>query len=363
MNTNIIDYLVTEKGFKQQDIAKRMGVSTAQVSKWKSLRQIARKREAELMNMADLWWDDEDRPGGNSSSFAIMVGSQQNQNAWIKYFKDLCRYSKNEIYSFEGDGVYQSFLDDTFNVFNAAGILIPTEAYVFVDDPKTKEAIELAADDTSTLQYLNFEDFLRSYWIAFQVLQVEFDNYAKEIGDETLHHFIRELAIYKLIIEDEVRFPSCDFIKLEKFKAAIGQRFEKLKEDINHQSEVYEFHRGMGFDTSFLDNLIQFPKPIGMYDAIPEGYYEHQEMPEWAIEQDTVLREGKKTKKIDPFNKIKSVSTTDLEDVIAKAISNELNTEYKVHISDIDYPSSFLTDAKISFSISRDLDSSDLEAK
>ena len=116
------------------------------------------------MDMAGLWWDDEDKPGGNSSSFAIMVGSQQNQNAWIKYFKDLCRDSKNEIYSFERDGIYQSFVDDTFNVFNVAGIVIPQEAYVFVDDPHKQAAMSLS-DDTEILQHLNFEDFLRSYWI------------------------------------------------------------------------------------------------------------------------------------------------------------------------------------------------------
>ena len=85
MNTNIIDYLTTEKGFKQQDIAERMGVSTAQVSKWKSQKSFSRKREAELMNLAGLWWETK-RKGGNSSSFAIMVGSEQNQNAWINNF-------------------------------------------------------------------------------------------------------------------------------------------------------------------------------------------------------------------------------------------------------------------------------------
>ena len=79
MNTNIIDYLTTEKGLKQQDIAERMGVSTAQVSKWKRKNIIAFKRERALMKLADLAWESDEKPLGYSSAFAILVKSKENE--------------------------------------------------------------------------------------------------------------------------------------------------------------------------------------------------------------------------------------------------------------------------------------------
>ena len=36
MAINIIEYITKNKGLKQQDIAKKLGVTTGQISKWKN---------------------------------------------------------------------------------------------------------------------------------------------------------------------------------------------------------------------------------------------------------------------------------------------------------------------------------------
>ena len=53
MTTNIIDYIIKNKGLRQKDIAENLNVSKAQVSKWKSGEHIPHERREELLSIAE----------------------------------------------------------------------------------------------------------------------------------------------------------------------------------------------------------------------------------------------------------------------------------------------------------------------
>jgi transcriptional regulator with XRE-family HTH domain len=54
MKENIIDYIVKNKGLKQKDIAKKLGVTPGQVTKWKNGEHISQIRQDELNKLAGI---------------------------------------------------------------------------------------------------------------------------------------------------------------------------------------------------------------------------------------------------------------------------------------------------------------------
>ncbi|MGE4466135.1 helix-turn-helix domain-containing protein [Sphaerochaeta sp.] len=78
MKQNLIDYILVKKSLKQADLAKMLGISRAQISKWKSGESIPSSREEELMKIAGL--------PGHDAEWAMFVESDTNNTAWIEYF-------------------------------------------------------------------------------------------------------------------------------------------------------------------------------------------------------------------------------------------------------------------------------------
>ena len=324
MNTNIIDYLTTEKGLKQQDIAERMGVSTAQVSKWKRKNIIAFKRERALMKLADLAWESDEKPLGYSSAFAILVKSKENEKNWIKYFDDIS-LSAHNIYQFDPRFLQIDFVEETLLMFNKAGIKIPDKVPTCIPDDMA-EAASLS-DDKEIWDVLNFDELLRTYWIAHQELQIKFNEVYDQTGNNILIDTISEMSLYKLIVEDEISFPPCDFLILAKFEKYVGnllnEKLAILKKAI--------YYAGITLDVdSFYSSLFNLPQPPE--NSLPEN------VDELFYESDDDINESKQNLDDGLSNNLKSISPIIIENIIAKTIGDEVKIDFNVSISEIEYP-------------------------
>jgi len=81
MNTNIIEYIIKNKKIKQNEIAKKLGVTTGQISKWKQGEYISSERRLELNKLADLFSDNPD--------WVDISKTKPNAESWFKYITQL----------------------------------------------------------------------------------------------------------------------------------------------------------------------------------------------------------------------------------------------------------------------------------
>ena len=345
MNTNIIDYLTDVKGYKQIDIAKKMGVSTVQVSKWKKNRDIATKRAIELMKLADLWWESED---GRmmTSEYAILIKTKENELQWHKYFMDLNHHildnNPTEIWhhSFED---LEDFIAETLLILNTAGFNVPTIAPTFPSDPKLMEALDLS-DQETIMESRKFDELIRTYWITNYNLRMK----SCEFESPALSRFytlIPDFALYKIILEDKISLPFPDDpIKLHTYRNDFYLLLSELINDVE-----LEINTGLEFDITFFDDLINLPKPI-LDERI-------------RIIRDQLNLDNKTNDESDTFKeldkKLKNISITNIEKIISEAISEKLESEYSVKINTLDFDSSSFSSiysdkAQISLEIKKD---------
>jgi transcriptional regulator with XRE-family HTH domain len=89
MNTNIIEYIIKNKKIKQNEIAKKLGVTTGQISKWKQGEYISSERRLELNKLADLFSDNPD--------WIDISKTKRNAESWFKYINQLSDNANIEI--------------------------------------------------------------------------------------------------------------------------------------------------------------------------------------------------------------------------------------------------------------------------
>lgn len=144
MKTNIIEYIIKNKELKQKDLAETLGVSRAQISKWKSGEHIPHDREKELMEIAGLF--------GFSPSWAILVKTEENSQAWIDYMEHM-----NQIV----DDTYSSpYFDDEAEIYTS--IIIQALCELGLKIPE--KAPEIKNDDESEdYEFSDFDDFVYQY--------------------------------------------------------------------------------------------------------------------------------------------------------------------------------------------------------
>jgi transcriptional regulator with XRE-family HTH domain len=78
MTFNYIDYISNNKGISQKELAEKLGVSTAQISKWKKGEKIPEDRQEQLHKIADIWslWP----------TWVELVQTKENQTEWFETF-------------------------------------------------------------------------------------------------------------------------------------------------------------------------------------------------------------------------------------------------------------------------------------
>lgn len=118
MKLNIIEYITKNTGLRQMDIAKKLNVSRAQVSRWKAGESIPFNRQDELNELAGLF--------GYNQEWAILIGTEERSNAWTDYVLELNKQID--------DGPCQEIADapeiavpHLFMCLNKIGVQIPDE--------------------------------------------------------------------------------------------------------------------------------------------------------------------------------------------------------------------------------------------
>lgn len=82
MGINIIEYITKNTKFRQIDIANKLGVSRAQISKWKAGEYIPSDREEELIEIAGLF--------SHNPEWAIWAKTEENAQDWMNYIIHMC---------------------------------------------------------------------------------------------------------------------------------------------------------------------------------------------------------------------------------------------------------------------------------
>lgn len=179
---NIIDYIVKHTDLKQKDIARELGVSAAQVTKWKNGEPISLEKQERLGELAGLFGDDVD--------WALLVATPENARAWIDYIKD---YAQNNEY----DSCDELLRDPAFEVpcllmeLNKMGLQLPDTAPV----------IDLDSYEDET----NLDRFFDAYLSGYAVLRNWCDNYLPEyIDDYEIDNELYELkySSYRLAFKE-----------------------------------------------------------------------------------------------------------------------------------------------------------------
>ena len=331
MNVNIIDYLTDVKGFKQIDIAKEIGVSTVQVSKWKkNALDISPPREEELTKLAGLWWTSDICSYGLPPIWAILMKSKENHIAWHQYFVDL----NHSIIDSESSEMWHHSIEDDLNVFfltflsifNRAGFIVPETAPIFPSDPRLQETLDLS-DDKVIQESRKFDEFVRVFWTENYNLRMKTADFTSK-AMMRFDNFNREFTFYKIILEDFVSLPTPDTkdqFKIIKYRNSLYVMLSKIISDVQ-----LEVDKGSDFDMNFFDSFIDLPKPI---------YRERIRIIRDQLglnnESNEVLDTIKESDK-----KLKNISITDIEKIIAKAISEKLETTYSVKINNLEFDSS-----------------------
>jgi transcriptional regulator with XRE-family HTH domain len=178
--STLIDVVLKKTGLKQMDIAKKLGVSRAQISKWKSGEDIPDDRRTVLNEMAGLFGDD--------TEWALLTKTPENAESWIKFFEDRHENCLDvdpcEIFADESEFRVPEML----LMFNSIGIKIPEKA----PDIDSDEDYEGTDFDSLITNYLeSFSALTR--WYEINISSINND----EVFEDTLDlaHYITEYAL------------------------------------------------------------------------------------------------------------------------------------------------------------------------
>tara|TARA_B110000008_G_C16917236_1_gene543185 strand:- start:227 stop:1201 length:975 start_codon:yes stop_codon:yes gene_type:complete len=212
MNTNIVAYLIKKKGMTQTDIASKLksadkdtlGVSQALVSKWNRGEKIPKDREIEMLKLADLYWELEDKYSEDDdflfdqeslidSRWNIIVKTEQNQEDWYNFFKDMLTpkqfLNMNSEYK---DSDFVKFVRGCVFNLNDAGFLVP-------------ENPELINNENN----LRFFNLLRGWMHRVTILQkwcsgsIPYQT-LKKLSYAELYNYLPRIALAQIIIKKDL---------------------------------------------------------------------------------------------------------------------------------------------------------------
>jgi len=168
MKFNLIDYVLREKELKQKDLAQMLGVSAAQISKWKSGEDIPSNRELEIMRILG----EDDLTFASDLQWRQLTGSAEKAQAWVDYMgkmnDELGDVYPSDAFREEPEFYTQAWLTELVDL----GLTLPNEVPNIEDpDPDNEEYYEYTAFDQLISDYLEAaagignwcEHFLPSY--------------------------------------------------------------------------------------------------------------------------------------------------------------------------------------------------------
>lgn len=141
MTFNVIKYITVNTDLRQKDLAEKLGVSRAQISKWKAGDSIPLDREDELRKLAGLF--------GDNAEWAVFAKTEKNSQAWFDYMQWMSEVSDYR----------SSTIQDMPNVLVPEILL--TFAKVGVPLPDNAPPIEVTEEEE--YEFTPFDSFIFSY--------------------------------------------------------------------------------------------------------------------------------------------------------------------------------------------------------
>lgn len=217
---NIIDVIIAKTGMKQLDIAKKLDVSRAQVSKWKSGEDIPADRRKVLNEMAGLFGDDVE--------WSILTKTPENAEKWIHFFKE---YHENYL---EVDPCNklsedpEDWVPEMLVLFDKVGIKIPETA----PDPDSEDD----GEDMAVAFYSLVREYLESYAALTNWYEINIGELS-DLDDDILgstfdfEHYITEFAL--VYVDKNILDSLCaDHSKVSNIVAEARKNLSKLIIDI-----------------------------------------------------------------------------------------------------------------------------------
>jgi transcriptional regulator with XRE-family HTH domain len=149
MKENIINYIVKNKRLKQKDIAKKLGVTPGQVTKWKNGEHISIKRRAELYELS----------GYDHRDFS----DEEDFEDWSDYIYLL--HKQQGFYNREIDDECEFRTPRILETLSKLGVLIPDKA------PLVEKV------DSDDFEYTNFDSVLIGLFESYSIFVNYLDRY------------------------------------------------------------------------------------------------------------------------------------------------------------------------------------------
>ena len=100
MRKNIIEYIIANTDYRQKDLAAKLGVSGAQISKWKSGEFIPPDRAEVLRKLAGLFT--------NQIAWNELVKTKENASAWHAYLYELNKEADHPAYTLTDEPTFHT---------------------------------------------------------------------------------------------------------------------------------------------------------------------------------------------------------------------------------------------------------------
>lgn len=121
--SNLVSLALSQAGCSQKELAARMKVSAAQISKWKAGESISVEMEQKLKSISGI--------GDRDPDIVYWVGGVEQADKWMRLFEHLAEYADATAESSYDHGLVEDEIDLLFsNVFHTlveAGVEIPKE--------------------------------------------------------------------------------------------------------------------------------------------------------------------------------------------------------------------------------------------
>jgi len=245
MKLNIIEYITKNTDFRQKDIAERLAVSTAQISKWKSGEYISQEREEALLQLAGLFGDD--------AEWAMLVKTEENSKSWIEYV----RY-RNEIVdlpSYTIQDMPEIYVRLILSSLADVGVVLPNSAPSV--NQIDKDGYESSLFDSLVGNYL--DEYSRLiYWHQANIGSLNFDDAVID-GPHKEVYELEDCAVSLTLcyVDNELLIETgADNVKLKHFQQ---QSRRKTKDAIVALCEAMR-SRKMPFTTDYFDYLSKSPE-------------------------------------------------------------------------------------------------------
>ena len=157
MTFNIIEYITKNTDLKQKDLAKKLGVTTGQISKWKQGEYISSERKEELNKLAGLF--------AHHAEWAVLSKTKENSDLLIEYVLQLS--SKSDLSDRVIEDLGDWIIPNIFILLSQIGISIPDKTLVAYD-----------------LNQINFDNLLTRLLQSYSVLNDWNNRYLHEISSD-----------------------------------------------------------------------------------------------------------------------------------------------------------------------------------